>query len=249
MPTETEIKQSSEAGREYSAGEKLHVLIADSDIILCELMKYNLEAEGYVVDLCHSVEKGLRAEPRIYSLIIVDVGMIGHDSVHVATKMRQNGNTADTPLIFTSASVTEEGIIGTIEAGVDDFLKKPFSMREMLARINAVMRRYKKVPAQSAPKRVCHDDLCVNLQLREATMADEPIDLTMQECQLLGFLMLNRNKLYSAGEIVSALWPGSKLAVEPMANVKSMVESIRRRIGTYAFNLVADECFSYTYVE
>lgn len=249
MPVETDIQQTPEAGRSCSADKKLRVLIADSDILLCELMKYNLEAEGYDVDLCNSVKQCIPEDQRGYSLIIADVAMFGFDSAHIAENMRQNGNTANTPLIFTSSSETEQGIIDIIEAGVDDFLRKPFSMREMLARINAVMRRYKKVPVQSAPKRVCHDDLCINLLTREATIADESIDLTMQECQLLGFLMLNRNKLYSAGEIVSALWPNSKMAVEQVAKVKAMVESIRKRIGIYAFNLVADECFCYTYAE
>lgn len=249
MPSKNNMRNSSDAENNSTANAMPQVLIADSDILLCELMKFNLESEGYAVDLCHSLKEGLEAQQKIYSLIIIDVAVLGYESVDIATHLRQNGNTANTPLIFTSASVSENGMIDALEAGADAFLRKPFSMREMMARINAVTRRYQKKTVPSKPKRVCHDDLCVDLQLREATMADEPIDLTMQECQLLGFLMLNRNKLYSAGEIVSALWPGSKIAIDSHKNVTKMVNSIRGRIGSYAFNLVADDCFSYTYVE
>lgn len=234
---------------EQNGSEKARVLIADRDLLLCELMKYNLEVEGYVVDMLNSYGFDDIESTSGYALIIIDAAMLGDDSVMVASYMRQNGNTSNTPLVFTAASVSQDDMIDMLEAGVDAFLKKPFSMRELMARLNAVMRRYKKAPAPSAPKRVCHDDLCVNLINREATIDDEPLDLTMNECQLLGFLMLNRNKLYSACEIVGVLWPQSNFGDNAKEKLTAMIESIRERIGTYAFNLVADDCFSYTYVE
>lgn len=249
MSSENDIENSSDAECNSSAKALPHVLIADGDMLLCELVKYNLESEGYAIDVCHSLKEWLESEPRGYSLIIIDTATLGREGVAIESNLRQNLNIVNTPLIFTSSSASEDDMVNALEAGADAYLRKPFSMREMLARINAVMRRYQKKPAPSNPKRVCHDDLCVNLQMREATMADEPIDLTMQECQLLGFLMLNRNKLYSAAEIVNALWPGSKQFGDAHSNVTEMVDSIRKQIGCYAFNLVADDCFSYTYVE
>ncbi len=236
---------------EQTDSDKARVLIADRDLLLCELMKYNLEVEGYVVDMLNSYSFDDIDNTSGYALIIIDAAMLGDDSVMVASYMRQNGNTSDTPLVFTAASVSQDDMVDMLEAGVDAFLKKPFSMRELMARLNAIMRRYKKTPVHAAPKRVCHDDLCVNLVNREATIDDHPLDLTMNECQLLGFLMLNRNKLYSAREIIAVLWPQNNFGDKAKAKEKltAMIESIRERIGTYAFNLVADDCFSYTYVE
>ncbi|THG54233.1 response regulator transcription factor [uncultured Muribaculum sp.] len=245
---ETE-NNNEQADSDSATLKKLRILVVENDFLLCELMKYSLESEGYAVDVCVTAEEAMSVLPRMYSLIIANVSVLGQDSAGLGTYLRQNGETADIPLVFISSSETEEGIISAYESGVDAFLKKPFSMREMVARINAVMRRYKRTPSVSSPKRISHDDLCVNLVTREASMAEEPLDMTMQECQLLGFLMLNRNKLYSAEEIVNELWPECKLKADPHVRIMSMIDSIKSQIGVYSLYIVADDCFSYAYVE
>ncbi|MCM1022103.1 MAG: response regulator transcription factor [Muribaculum sp.] len=244
-----DIQNYSSETKHLEAEEKPKMLIADADLLLCELMKYNLESQGYSVDVYHSIDELRNLQCSSYTLIIADALSLGTDSVQLTSLLRNATGTSDTPLIFTAANATENVIISALEAGVDAFVRKPFSMREMIARINAVMRRYKKIPSATQPKTVCHAELSVDLQLREASIANTPLDLTMQECQLLGLLMLNHNKLYSAKEIISILWPGSKHIDDAHSYISQMFDSIRTQLGTYAFNIVADECFSYTYVE
>ena len=120
---ETE-NNNEQADSDSATLKKLRILVVENDFLLCELMKYSLESEGYAVDVCVTAEEAMSVLPRMYSLIIANVSVLGQDSAGLGTYLRQNGETADIPLVFISSSETEEGIISAYESGVDAFLKE-----------------------------------------------------------------------------------------------------------------------------
>lgn len=118
------------------------VLIADSDRLACELMQFNLEEQGYNVDTVRDVDMAYDKKLTDYCLFIIDATMDNLAGTRLAHYLKQNNATANIPLIFCSARDREHDVIGALDSGADDYLLKPFAVREMMARINAIMRRY-----------------------------------------------------------------------------------------------------------
>lgn len=118
-----------------------HLCIVDEDPLISELMKYNLESAGYEVSVFLSVDEAMDSNLEDYALYIIDVMMGGKDGFDFARYLKQNRVTVNTPLIFCSSRNNEEDVIDGLDLGADDYVLKPFPMKELVARVNALLRR------------------------------------------------------------------------------------------------------------
>lgn len=126
---------------EMEENKDIHILVVDDEEDLCEILKYNLETEGYQVDTAFSGEEALSLNVTNYQLILLDVMMGGMNGFSVARKLHDNEQTAHIPIIFLTAKGSEQDKVTGFNLGADDYISKPFSIREVLLRVRAVLRR------------------------------------------------------------------------------------------------------------
>ena len=236
----------NQTASDSNAVTRSRILIADGDMLLCELMKFSLEKSGYAVDLCHDAEKVGNAPLSEYSLLIIDVALKGLDGEGLARRLKGNPSTRTIPLIFSSSIDNEHDVIRGLDAGADDYILKPFSMREIIARINALMRRRHGEPRRQ-PKKIYYEDLCVDIAGRQASFDDEPLELSQDEFSLLAFLVTNNNRLFSPPEIRSQIWPSRPEMADD--DVFSLMSGLQSAMGRYAIYLVNPTGLGYMYVE
>lgn len=167
--------------------EATRILVVDDEEDLCEILKYNLETEGYQVDTALSGEEALEKDVASYQLILLDVMMSGMSGFSVARKLREDEKTKHVPIIFLTAKGSENDKITGFNLGADDYISKPFSIREVLLRIRAVLRRT-SVAAQSAPasdEDVKHTleykGLVVDLDRKTVVIDGEEVEFTRTE--------------------------------------------------------------------
>ncbi len=139
--------------KECSANCKAEkILVIDSEQLICELIQFNLENEGYKVDICQSIKDAQRHNLKDYRLIIVDVMMEQMDGIKFARIVKQNPDTAHIPIIFCSASDSEDDIVNGLNSGADDYIIKPFSLKELIARVRSVLRRNRGIAINMGKK-------------------------------------------------------------------------------------------------
>lgn len=118
-----------------------HILVVDDEEDLCEILKFNLEMEGYFVDTANSAEEALKLDLTKYNLLLLDVMMGSISGFKMARMMKENKSTANIPIIFVTAKDTENDTLTGFNLGADDYVSKPFSLREVIMRVKAVLRR------------------------------------------------------------------------------------------------------------
>ncbi len=184
--------------------EKTKVLVVDDEQHILELLSYNLEDNGYQV---FTAENGLQAleylTGRKFDLILLDVMLPGMNGVEVCKKARLEYK-LNTPIIMLTAKSEEIDKILGLELGADDYVTKPFSIRELLARIKAVMRRYDQKEPDSNVIKV--KDISINIDKHEVLKEDQVIELTYKEFELLKVLFQNRGKVLTREFLLDTIW-------------------------------------------
>ena len=128
---------------------KHKILVVDDEESLCEILQFNLEVEGYEADVAYSAEQALRMHPERYSLILLDVMMGEMSGFRMAQLLKADPETARVPVIFCTAKDSEDDTVAGLNIGADDYITKPFSVREVLARVRSVLRRTSAARAES----------------------------------------------------------------------------------------------------
>ncbi|MBQ9077224.1 MAG: response regulator transcription factor [Muribaculaceae bacterium] len=228
----------------HAAGK---ILVIDDEQLICELIQYNLENEGYRVDICQSAEEALKYNLADYRLLIVDVMMGEMNGIKFAHIVKQNPDTAHIPIIFCSAKDNEDDIVNGLNSGADDYILKPFSLREMIARVRSVLRRN----SVEIPKAVCthleFKGLHADLASQVITNAGVPLTLTRTEYQILVLFMKHVNRLFNRAEIFEHVWPEQVVVSERTVDVN--ISRIRKKIGEYAKYIVNRSGFGYGLME
>ena len=158
---------------------KHKILVVDDEESLCEILQFNLEVEGYEVDVAYSAEQALGMHPERYSLILLDVMMGEISGFRMAQMLKTNPETANIPVIFCTARDNEDDTVAGLNLGADDYIAKPFSVREVLARVRSVLRR--TAAAQPAEDRIGFEELEMDLRRKVCTLGGEEIPLTKKE--------------------------------------------------------------------
>lgn len=227
---------------------KHRILAVDDEALIAELLKFNLESEGYIVDTALSAEEALRMDLHRYDLAILDVMMGEMSGIELAHHLKQDCTTADIPIIFCSAKGSEEDKVTGLMSGADDYVAKPFSMRELTARVNAILNRRKL--SQSKPDEttiLAHAGLIMDLNCRMVTIDDIPTSFTRTEYDLLALFLRNRNRLFNRSEIFKAVWPEQVVVSDRTIDVN--ISRIRKKLGNYASHLVNRSGFGYGFME
>ena len=180
----------------------MHVLVVEDERRLANLVRRALEEEGNVVDVSHDGAEGFdMAEGTQYDLLVLDLMLPHVDGVEICRRLRASGNDVRI-LMLTARDAVEDRVLG-LEAGADDYLVKPFSFSELLARVKALARRQIQAQAEEA---LTSGDLVLDLQRREARRGEDTIELTAKEFQLLEYLMRNAGHVLTRTQILDHVW-------------------------------------------
>ncbi len=173
------------------------VLVVDDDVKTVELVKLYLNRDGYRVLTAYDGVEALRlAQESLPDLIVLDIMLPGLDGLEVCRTLRAE---SDVPIIMLTAKTTDQDKLTGLDLGADDYVTKPFSPRELAARVRAVLRR---LPGERGPAEIKHDELAVNFVKHEASLADRPLNLTPVEFKLLGVLAKEPGRVFSRAQLI-----------------------------------------------
>jgi two-component system alkaline phosphatase synthesis response regulator PhoP len=185
---------------------KLQVVIIEDEEHIVELLKYNLEENGYQVHVAMNGKEGLDLVKSVFpDVLLLDIMVPELDGFEVCKKLKQEEATREIPIIMLTAKSSEMDKVIGLELGADDYLTKPFSVRELLARVKAVLRRTGQT-TKSANKQFKVGDLTINIDKHEVSRGDEIFQLTYKEFELLKILVENRGRVLTRDELLDAVW-------------------------------------------
>ena len=148
------------------------ILVVDDEEDLCEILKFNLENEGYEVDTANSAEEALKMDISSYHLILLDVMMGEISGFKMANMLKKDKKTAMVPIIFITAKDTENDTVTGFNLGADDYISKPFSLREVIARVKAVLRRTATTETEKVPERLVYQSLVIDITKKKVSIDD-----------------------------------------------------------------------------
>ncbi len=223
---------------------KKRILIVDDEKDICEILSFNLENEGYAVESVPSAEEALRVLSPDHALILLDVMMGGMSGYHLAEKLRKEGNT--TPIIFLTAKDTENDMLTGFSVGGDDYISKPFSLKEVSARVKAVLKRSPEdAPATRDDNRLTVGDMTLDRDSKELSIGGEAVALTKTEFEILALLAANPARIFSREEIIDRLWKDAPYTTERTVDVH--ITRLRKKLGPRASWISSKAGYGYRF--
>ena len=220
------------------------ILVVDDEEDLCEILKFNLETEGYLVDTANSAEEALKLDLTQYNVLLLDVMMGEISGFRMASMLKKNKDTANIPIIFITAKDTENDTITGFNLGADDYISKPFSLREVLARVKAVIRRTSNVQSKSNDQLV-FKDMVVDSSKKKVVIRGEEISLTKKEFEILLLLLQNQGRVFSREDILSKVWHDEVYVLDRTIDVN--ITRLRKKIGEYGKYIVTRLGYGYCF--
>ena len=212
----------------------MKILVVDDEQDICEILQYNLETEGFEVDTANSAEEALELPLQDYSLILLDVMMGEMSGFQMARRLKNNPVTARVPIIFITALDSEDNLVKGLNIGADDYIAKPLSMKEVKARIKAVLRRSaqsERVVSGFAENKIVYEGITLDLNAKTATCDGKELEFTKLEFELLSFFLQHANKVYSREDLLKNCWPQDVLVLDRTVDVN--ITRLRKKIGHY----------------
>ena len=220
------------------------ILVVDDEQDLCEILKFNLETDGYVVETANSAEEALEKDVASFNLLLLDVMMGGMSGFQMAKQLKANPMTANIPIIFLTARDTENDTVTGFNLGADDYISKPFSIREVLVRIRAVLRRTAKQNGTAKePTVISYQGLVLNLDKKTVSVDGENVAFTKTEFELLRLLLEEKGRVFSRQELIDRVWPKDVLVLDRTVDVN--ITRMRKKIGKFAKCIVTRLGFGY----
>ena len=222
-----------------------HILVVDDEEDLCEILKFNLETEGYEVDTAYSAEEALTLNLTDYDLLLLDVMMGEISGFKLASMLKKNEKTAHIPIIFLTAKDTENDMLTGFNLGGDDYISKPFSIKQVQARVKAVLRRSMEEKKPVNENILTYNTLKLDTQRIKASINGEEVALTKKEFEILKLLLENINHVFSREEILSRVWKDEVYVLDRTIDVN--ITRLRKKIGEYGKNIVTRLGFGYCF--
>jgi two-component system phosphate regulon response regulator PhoB len=214
---------------------KESILVVEDEDDIRELLRYNLAREGYRVTAAASGEEALRAaRDSLPDMVLLDLMLPGVDGLEVCRSLKQDPQTRKLPIVMLTAKGEEADIVAGLELGADDYVTKPFSLKVLLARLRAVLRRSRAAPASDTQVIALHD-LTIHPGRHEVLVQGQPVELTATEFRLLHLLASRPGWVFTRGQIVSRLH-GQDYSVTDRA-VDVQVVSLRKKLGPWGKNV------------
>ncbi len=220
------------------------ILIVDDDKNICEILEFNLKNEGFDIEIAFSAEEAIKKLSTQFSLILLDIMMSGISGYKMAEKLRTEGN--QTPIFFLTAKDTENDMLTGFSVGCDDYISKPFSIKEVIARIKAVLKRKNNLSTDNREvSKLIFDYLIIDLETKELTIKGEGIILTKTEFEILVLLADNPERFFSREEIISKVWSQTPYITERTVDVH--VARLRKKIGECASVIINRSGYGYRF--
>ena len=221
------------------------ILVVDDEIDICEILKFNLENAGYSVDTAESAEEALGKLSPAHRLILLDVMLAGMSGFKMAEIVRKERH-LDTPIIFLTARTSENDLLTGFSAGGDDYIFKPFSIQEVLARVRAVLKRGRPALMPQAESRIIDEGrLKIDADAKMVYVDGSPVTLSKKEFDLLSLLAGQPGKIFSREEIIDALWKDAPYVLDRTIDVH--IARIRAKLGTMKSCITNRSGFGYCF--
>ncbi|WP_102408918.1 response regulator transcription factor [Parabacteroides bouchesdurhonensis] len=221
------------------------ILVVDDEEDLCEILKFNLETEGYEVDTAFSAEEALKMDLSVYQLLLLDVMMGEISGFKMASILGKNESTSHIPIIFLTAKDTENDMLTGFNLGADDYISKPFSIRQVIARVKAVLRRTADKDSEKENELLTYHTLVMDTKRIKATVDGKEVALTKKEFEILRLLLENKGNVFSREEILSRIWKDEVYVLDRTIDVN--ITRLRKKIGEYGKNIVTRLGFGYCF--
>ena len=223
------------------------ILVVDDEEDLCEILQFNLETEGYQVDVAYSAEEAMKKNISEYNLLLLDVMMGEMSGFKMARALRENTATASTPIIFLTAKDSETDRLTGFNIGADDYISKPFSIREVLARVKAVIRRVENKKTVVAVEQLTYETLVMFLGNKKVLLDGVEIPFTKKEYEILRLFLENKNRVFSRDEMLTRVWSDEVIVLDRTIDVN--ITRLRKKIGLYGKNIVTRLGYGYCFEE
>ena len=220
----------------------MKILVVDDEQDICEILQYNLETEGYEVMTAYSAEEALLLPLHEFSLILLDVMMGEMSGFQMARRLKDSPATAQIPIIFITALDGEDNLVKGLNIGADDYIAKPLSMKEVKARVRAVLRRTLNQGDRSrdsldtsdhgpVPLIQGYEGITLDLNAKTVTLDGEALICTKLEFELLSFFLQHPGRVYSREDLLKYCWPQDVLVLDRTVDVN--ITRLRKKIGRY----------------
>ena len=212
------------------------ILVVDDEEDICAILKFNLSKEGYEVVTANSAEEALTLDIASFNLLLLDVMMGGMSGFELTGKLKTDPKTAGVPVIFITARDTEDDAVEGLDLGADDYISKPFSIRE----VKAVLRRTAAIPDAST-------GIFIDDEKKVVTVDGAAVALTRIEYEIFRLLFTNKGKVFPREDILSKVWPDDVIVTDRTVDVN--ITRLRKKIGEYGNRIVSRHGFGYLYEE
>lgn len=236
---------------------RTRILVIDDEEAVCEILKFNLEKEGYEVDCAYSAEEALEMDLEPYDLFMVDIMMDKLSGYDFAKQIRNVTETESKPILFCSALTDEDAVVKGLNIGADDYVTKPFVIGEVLARVRAILRRAgittKRTAADIEQQTALYESditfkgLRLDRNDKECYLDGELITLTRTEFEILLFFLTHRNRIHSREEIIKGVWGDDVVVSE--RTVDTNITRLRKKLGDYEKYNTTRQGFGYGFKE
>ena len=223
--------------------EQKRILVVDDEQDLCEILLYNMKAAGFQAEAAYSGEEAMEKDPSQYDLLILDVMMPGMSGFELAERLKAEEQTSHIPIIFLTAKDTEDDTLQGFGLGADDYVTKPFSVREVVARVKAVLARSQKREVKES--HITFEGLVLDLSKKTTTVDGECVSLTKTEFELLGLLLRHRGQVFSRQDILDRVWPKDVIVTERTIDVN--MARLRKKLGRYGNHIISRQGYGYLF--
>lgn len=221
------------------------ILVVDDEEDLCEILKFNLENEGYKVDTANSAEEALKMDLPQYHLLLLDVMMGEISGFRMANMLKKDEKTAHIPIIFVTAKDTENDTVTGFNLGADDYISKPFSLREVMVRVKAVLRRSTQSFSTQRKDQLEYKGLILNITQKKVSIDGTEVALTKKEFEILMLLLQNQGRVFSREDILAKVWQEEVYVLDRTIDVN--ITRLRKKIGEYGKRIVTRLGYGYCF--
>lgn len=232
--------------------EQKQILVVDDERDLCDILLFNLRSAGYQAEAVYSAEQALQqidnrksSNSNLFDLLLLDVMMPGMSGFELARRLKENEQARQIPIIFITAKDTEDDTLRGFGLGADDYVTKPFSVREVVARVKAVLNRRPVRSPSAWEGNLRFEGLAINAANKTASVDGDPIALTRTEYELLHLLLSHRGQVFSRQQLLDKVWPQDVIVTERTVDVN--MARLRKKLGRFAACLVSRTGYGYVF--
>ena len=228
----------------------MKILVVDDEVDICEILQYNLENEGYEVVTANSAEEALQLPIQEFGLILLDVMMGEMSGFQMARQLKNNPATTLIPIIFITAIEGEDNLVKGLNIGADDYIAKPLSIKEVKARVKAVLRRSMQTRTQQAmvssdDNKISYEGITLDLNAKTATLDGQELVFTKLEFELLSFFLQHPDRVFSREDLLKHCWPKDVLVLGRTVDVN--ITRLRKKIGRYGKHIKTRVGYGYCF--